>query len=301
MRILAIDFETANANRSSPCAIGFYMQDLQSGEVLLEEALLIDPEQEFSGFNIMIHGIRPEMVRNQPNFAAIYRRLQELIDGNTLLIAHNASFDIGVIRAACDRYGLPYPVVDYLDTLALAKSCYADFPSHRLDYLAHRLKLPLHCHHQAAADAKACFFLYESIRLKCNCQSPGDVAAALHISVGQLFSAHYSPCGKLSRRQQKKDQVCPDTASPAASDDQDQIFTNKIFVFSGVFTIISRSQATAAVISKGGIVANNLSRKTNFLVTACPMTGRKLQKAEKLIEQGFPLRIVPEITFRQWI
>lgn len=301
MRILAIDFETANNNRSSPCSIGFYLQDSETEAILLEEGILIDPEQEFSGFNIMIHGIRPEMVENQPNFLAVYHRLQSLIDDETVIIAHNASFDIGVLRATCDRYSLPYPTFAYLDTLALAKACFADFPSHRLDYLAHRLNLSLHHHHNAAADAKACFLLYEAMRIICDCPSPLALAKALNISIGQLLMDSYFPCGKTCRKPPGKIASRLAAAQTATNFDQSHVLANKVVVFSGIFVGITRSTAAAAVIQKGGIIANNLSLKTSYLVVGYPESSSKLLKAEKLIAQGFKLKIISEAAFLQLI
>ena len=58
-RILAIDFETANASRSSACSIGYAL--IENGEIIKNEEVLINPEEYFDPFNISIHGITEEM------------------------------------------------------------------------------------------------------------------------------------------------------------------------------------------------------------------------------------------------
>ena len=87
-RLVAIDFETANEQRASPCAIGLsYIED---GRVSETEAFLIrPPEMRFSRFNIAVHGITPEDVRDAPEWPELLEGLAPKLEGATL-IAHNS-------------------------------------------------------------------------------------------------------------------------------------------------------------------------------------------------------------------
>ena len=92
-RILAIDFETANASRSSACSIGYAL--IENGEIIKNEEVLINPEEYFDPFNISIHGITEEMVEGKPTFPEAWEKyIKPLISQDTVIIAHNAGFDI---------------------------------------------------------------------------------------------------------------------------------------------------------------------------------------------------------------
>lgn len=67
----ALDFETANASRSSVCSIG--LAKVKNGEIIDTYYSLVNPGERFDSRNIAVHGIRPEDVRNAPSFADIFR------------------------------------------------------------------------------------------------------------------------------------------------------------------------------------------------------------------------------------
>lgn len=75
----------------------------------------------FDFFNVRVHGIHPEDVKDEPKFDKIWSEIGPLLD-NKLLIAHNAAFDMSVLRACLDTYDLPYPDVRY--------SCSYQFSKH---------------------------------------------------------------------------------------------------------------------------------------------------------------------------
>ncbi len=98
---VSIDFETANKNRCSPCSIGIAV--IKAGEVVDSFEQLIRPHKdysEFNEFNIGIHGITPEMVKDAPEFDMVMERLFPLINNN-IVVAHNMSFDSSVLYTFC--------------------------------------------------------------------------------------------------------------------------------------------------------------------------------------------------------
>lgn len=151
----AIDFETANSHPSSACAVGLVR--VRDGVVADRAEWLIRPpagHEAFLPFNIKIHGITPEMV-------ATARLWQEQLDelltfiGDDITVAHNASFDMGVIRAACAETVMPTPRLRYLCSVQVSRSTY-DIPSHRLPLAAEAAGFTDFEHHNALADAEAC-------------------------------------------------------------------------------------------------------------------------------------------------
>lgn len=71
---------------------------------------------QFAPFNVALHGITPQMVADAPRFAEIWPLILEYI-GDSVVVAHNAAFDLGVIRDACSVSGLPWPSMRYACTL----------------------------------------------------------------------------------------------------------------------------------------------------------------------------------------
>ncbi|KQT52847.1 MULTISPECIES: 3'-5' exonuclease [unclassified Aureimonas] len=153
MTIVAIDFETANASRASACAIGLAF--VEGGSVTRRAYhLLRPPEMRFDAGNIRVHGIRPEDVRDAPEFPDIYETFRHEIDG-ALILAHNASFDLAVLGQTLALYGLPRPALASLCTVQLGRRLWPEAPDHKLSTLARRFGVTFR-HHHAGEDAFAC-------------------------------------------------------------------------------------------------------------------------------------------------
>lgn len=151
----AIDFETANSHPSSACAVGLVR--VRGGAVAERAEWLIRPpagHAEFLPFNIKIHGIRPEMVEDAPEWGEQLTELRGFI-GDDIAVAHNAGFDMGVIRAACAETITPTPKLRYLCSVQVSRKTY-DIPSHRLPLAAEAAGFGEFSHHEALADAEAC-------------------------------------------------------------------------------------------------------------------------------------------------
>lgn len=151
----ALDFETANSHPSSACAVGLVR--VRDGEVVARDSWLIQPPQnhaEFLPFNIKIHGITPEMVTNAATWEEQLPRLVDFV-GDDVAIAHNASFDMGVIRAACSETVTPTPKFKYMCSVQVSRKTF-DIPSHRLPLAAAAAGFREFPHHDALADAEAC-------------------------------------------------------------------------------------------------------------------------------------------------
>lgn len=153
MPVLAIDFETANERRDSACAVGLAW--IADGAVVRRESRLIRPRDlRFSPGNIRVHGILPADVRHRPEFPEVMAEfLPDLAAG--LVLAHNAPFDLGVLRASLAAYGLATPAFASLCTLQVARRVFPDPAGCGLGKVAARLGI-LFEHHDAGEDAYAC-------------------------------------------------------------------------------------------------------------------------------------------------
>jgi DNA polymerase-3 subunit epsilon len=151
----AIDFETANSSSASACAVG--LARVRDGEVVATAAWLIKPppgHDRFFEFNTGIHGICAEDVAYALTWSDQLRDLVEFM-GDDILVAHNAGFDMSVLRRACDATGDMCPPYRYFCSLQLARKVY-QLPSYRLPFVAAEAGYGGFAHHDALADALAC-------------------------------------------------------------------------------------------------------------------------------------------------
>ncbi|MGA9657572.1 MAG: 3'-5' exonuclease [Asticcacaulis sp.] len=191
MTFIAIDFETANEQRGSACSVGLAWID--NNEITrIEERLIRPKDMRFSGMNIAIHGIRPEHVEDAPEFPAVMAEFWEDINA-AVMIAHNAAFDMSVIRNAYDQYGLHYPQFDYLCTLQMSRKVWTHLPSHRLSDLSAHIGHAFR-HHNAAEDAAMCGRVALAIAKDLGVGHIGDISKAISMSPGRLHAGGYRPC-----------------------------------------------------------------------------------------------------------
>lgn len=151
----AIDFETANGSPASACSVG--LVKVRDGQVVDRMGWFIQPpfgHDHFVDWNIRIHGITPEMVLDAPSWVDQMADLQAYIDGDAL-VAHNAGFDMGVMKSACLATGLAVPTYSYMCSLQIARKTY-HLDSYRLPVVAMAAGFEDFPHHDAVADAEAC-------------------------------------------------------------------------------------------------------------------------------------------------
>lgn len=162
----AIDFETANSSSASACAVG--LARVRGGQVVATAGWLIRPpagHDRFFELNVQIHGIHPEDVVDAPTWS------DQLDDfaafaGADVLVAHNAGFDMAVLRRACEATGDVCPPYRYFCSLQLARKAY-DLPSYRLPSAAAAAGFTDFAHHDAAADALACAHIVIDAATRC--------------------------------------------------------------------------------------------------------------------------------------
>jgi len=155
MEFVSIDFETANSSAASPCAVGLVrVVDGQTVETLSMLFRPPSPNNWFHEGNIRIHGIKPEDVAEAPTFEDILPELLLFTDGLPML-AHNASFDMGVLRASASAVNFDLPPLNYGCTLLMARKTY-NLESYRLNAIAYAIGHEDFNHHDALADADAC-------------------------------------------------------------------------------------------------------------------------------------------------
>lgn len=159
MRWAAIDFETATRARDSACALGVVV--VEDGRELHRQAWLIRPPgNAYESMNIQVHGIHPADTDDAPDFGAVWNEAMDVI-GDRPLVAHNAPFDIGVVRACCDGFELEPPDTTYHCTVQLARRSFPGLSAYKLPIVAGHVGAVLQ-HHDALSDAAACSRIVEA-------------------------------------------------------------------------------------------------------------------------------------------
>lgn len=177
MRFLAIDFETANQNPDSACAIGAVLGDRDS--LIHQYSSLIRPPTPVFAFT-HIHGLTWAQCQHAPGFDAAWDDVALLAQEADVIVAHNARFDFGVMLACCRRNAIRPPELPVACTVLLARRAWG-LPSNRLSALASHFGLELN-HHEALSDARACAKIFQRLL-----REDADIASGL-ISRGRMVA-----------------------------------------------------------------------------------------------------------------
>lgn len=153
----AIDFETANYERSSVCSVGVVI--VRDGEIVDTFYSLIQPEPNYYNYWCsQVHGLSREDTEGAPVFPDVWSQIEPLIEGLPL-VAHNKPFDESCLRAVFQVYQMDYPDYEFFDTLWASRRLLPDLDNHQLDTVAAACGFQMENHHHALADAEACAWI----------------------------------------------------------------------------------------------------------------------------------------------
>ncbi|BCJ45261.1 DNA polymerase III subunit epsilon [Actinoplanes ianthinogenes] len=129
---------------------------VRGGVPLGEFGTLVNPGEPLPPFITVLTGITEAMLRPAPPIETVLPALLEFLRG-AVLVAHNAPYDVGFLKAACARHGYPWPAPRVLDTAALARRALTrdEVPNRKLGTLAHFFRSTVQPNHRALEDAKA--------------------------------------------------------------------------------------------------------------------------------------------------
>lgn len=149
----AIDFETANNERTSVCSVGLVV--IRDGEIADRFYSLIHPEPDYYTYwNTRVHGLTQADTNHAPIFPEVWRKVESLIV-DLPLVAHNKAFDESCLKAVFRCYQIDYPDYSFYCTLVQSRRVWPQ-GHHNLDIIAARCGYDLTNHHHALADAEAC-------------------------------------------------------------------------------------------------------------------------------------------------
>lgn len=308
MDFIAIDFETANNNYNSACALGLVM--VKNNKIVDSKYYLIQPPTlKFNPKNIEIHGISPDDVRDKPKFPKVWKEISQYFDNTNYVVAHNARFDMSVLKICLKDYNLNIPDFKYVCSMvisgkAVRKLGYYAKDYRTLDDISKLFNIELN-HHNALSDANACAQIVlktldvtnrKSINTFLSTYRSVKVRSFMDLKVKNRYFGKGQRFNHIKISEIKTENENFDTDHP---------FYNKNFVFTGELENISRRDAMQRIVDIGGIVKSGVSSKTDYLVVGkqdLTIVGEdglstKERKAYKLIDKGLDIKILNEHDF----
>jgi len=156
MKIACIDFETANYSAVSICAASVAV--FENGELVESPYWLVKPPKGHGFFlpewTEGCHGLSWFDVQNESEFSAIAPELLERLTKADIVVAHNAPFDMRVLKQTLDHFNIPSPDFQYLCTYRLASRVWPELQNHQLSTVAAHIGHEFQ-HHHAQSDAEA--------------------------------------------------------------------------------------------------------------------------------------------------
>lgn len=258
---------------------------VRGGQIVDRFSSLVCPSDmsQVDEYITALTGISPAMLETAPSAEKVFPAFLDFV-GSDVLVGHNVAFDVNFIYDACSSCGLPTFGNDYIDTCRLSRRAFPDLPNHKLATIAKKCGVPQDCAHRAEADAETAALCYEYMIQYARDNNLEDVLQRAH-SKRNLRASDIVGNPELLR-----------TDSP---------LYGRVVVFTGALEKMTRKEAMQLVADLGGINADSVTKKTNFLVLGnndlCSSIkdgkSSKHKKAEKYILGGADLSIIPENVF----
>lgn len=281
MEFVAIDFETANPSYASICQLGFAHY---SGSELIDEwRSYLDPEDYFHPMNVHVHGIDFPMVRGAPRLPDVHSALLRWLGGR--VVVSHTPFDRVALQQALDKYGLPAPDCQWLDSSLVARRTWSEcaYAGYGLAPVCRLIGYDF-AHHDALEDAKAAAQVL--------------VAACAHsgLSVTEWLVRVRRPINDTSSSRYAE--------SVRREGNPEGPFFGEVVVFTGALSI-SRASAADLAAALGCEVASGVNKRTTMLVVGdqdvARLAGHELsskhRRAEELAAAGQEIRFLRESDF----
>ncbi|MEG0479992.1 MAG: exonuclease domain-containing protein [Clostridium sp.] len=304
---ITIDFEIANNNYDSACSVGIVgVRDLK----IVDEfySLIKPPTMEFSKENMEINHITPADIIDSPSFPEVWENIKQYFSGN-IIIAHNASFDMSVLKNCLKRYNISIPNFTYICSIPIStKACRGQNIGRSLESRCKHFDIDIINHHNALDDSKSCASLVLASISKTNrksfesfCRTYASLPFKNFIDLEERTTFPNKTKGKSKFNNVNISEV----VATVENIDSSHEFYNKNIVFTGNLKAISRKDAMSAVVNLGGILKSTVSKKTDYLIVGkqdesiVGYKGRSTKeiKASQLIKEGCNINILKENHF----
>ncbi|MFC4634247.1 exonuclease domain-containing protein [Dokdonia ponticola] len=287
---IAIDFETANKNRVSACSLGLVF--VKNDRIAYQTSFHIKPPngENFESRNIEIHGITIDDVDYAMTFDELWEFELSNYFNDSLVIFHNASMDLSVLKNLFEHYSITDYDIEYLDTMRIAEKL--GIPK-RLEELTKNFDVEFENNHDPEKDAKACAMIF------------GELT--------EQYPNYKELIGNLNHKEQKQKIQRKQETVEIKNENLDIIQTysltkeevgkieiqGKGFVFTGDITT-DRNVAKDFIVENGGIIKSGVTSKVDFVIIGSDFGWSKIQKVHTFNrDKGYKIRILSNANFEQ--
>ena len=272
---IAIDFETANQNRISACALGLVF--IKNDRIAYQTSFYINPptSEKFSNRNIGIHGITAEDVDYAMTFDKLWELELSKYFNQNLIVFHNASMDLSVLSNLFQHYSITDFEIEYLDTMQLAEK--TGNPK-KLSELADKFEIEYIDKHKPEQDAKVCAYVF------------GELA--------ELYPNYKKLVKKLSHQEIQEKVFRKQVTAEIKNENLDYVqayslekgelgnivIKNQAFIFTGEITT-DRNTAKEFIELNGGIIKSGITSKVDYVIIGADFGWSKIQKVHELNEK----------------
>ncbi len=295
------DVETPNRKNDRISSLGII--HVVDGITVHEGLYFVNPEVPFDRFNIDLTGITPAMVKDKPTLGVLWPEIACYFT-DAIIVAHNATFDLGVLTKTLVHYGFPRPIFRYICTMDKARRN-LKFKRNSLDYLCATLGILMERHHEALSDARACqgifYYLVERYGLTDD-----------EVSIFRMRYDHMNPrvnpgrpYDNYMRKALQQDESTRSMIHPA-TDDISQAekvqFKGKVFCLTGDFDFGSKIDVELWLMARGGRCTESLSPYVDYVLIgskgskrwAYGSYGTKVKRAMDMKTNGHTIEILKE-------
>ncbi len=295
---VAVDFETATGSNNSACAIGIIaFRDCKPVETF--SSYIKPPDNAYKDSNIALHGITPDMTEQSPTLTELWPEISRFFDEHTPVVAHNAQFDMSVLRLSTD---VPIPDFVYVDSITLSQSFGIEVRGLHEVAEAIGIDTSTFNHHNVIDDASLCAIITMVCIQSVGCISLWEYLARYPYTIRHSFDSLKPTKGIPDKRFSAPKIKNPADIIPTVPITPDMPLYMKNVVFTGELSI-DRERAMQLVVNAGGKAKTGVSRKTDYLVVGKQIytdaeKSSKEKKAEEYNSSGeASIRIINEAEF----
>lgn len=155
------DLETTGISHITEKITEIGIIKIKNGEVIDTFETFVNPEKPIPEEVVNVTHITDDMVKNAEAIDKIMPKVLEFM-GDSVLVAHNADFDIGYMKYNCEQLGLPFNNT-HIDTLRLAKAIFPEFSRYKLGFIADKLGIKVDVAHRALDDVKTLVAVFKEM------------------------------------------------------------------------------------------------------------------------------------------
>ena len=285
---VVFDIETTGPDPYYDSIIEVAAIKFKNGKEISRFQELVNPQYNISSFITELTGITNEMLKDARHESEVLKDFYKFIEGS-VVVGHNTHFDLNFVYDSLLKHHKLKFNNNFVDTVRLARRLITELGHHRLKDLAKYYGYDYQGGHRAEFDSELTANIFNNLR---------ELAIDKYGSI-QKFEV-------VSKKQlSKTGPQAKDFVGDESKHEVDNLLYGKICVITGTLEYFYRREAMQIIANIGGINADNVTKKTNYLILGnfdynSALKGAKsakLKKAEKYILEGQDLEILSENTF----